>query len=299
MTQDLKLTSRRTCCAYLLGGALAPAWVAGPASANANTSALALRFAVLGDAEPKPEPRFPHLAGAVEQINRMAAQGRMDFVVGVGDIAHKGTVIQYEGATAVLQRLTRPFYPIMGNEEHGSTVERFLAYAERWNHGRIPFPKASYVLEPGPLVLLFVSPDHGRDFSDSGVAWMRDQVQRHSMQPVMLVVHAAPKGVFPENPDKGAGHPGFADMLRSPNVVAVISGDLHMDMDRVVHSKRVGRVHHLHAPGLERTKLPDETRHTGQFRVFSVTQGKEVVVDTFAVGSEQPLDRHRYRFALM
>ena len=52
----------------------------------------------------------------------MAESMQIDFVVGVGDIAHKGTVIQYENATTVLESLKLPFYPIMGNEEHGSTV---------------------------------------------------------------------------------------------------------------------------------------------------------------------------------
>jgi hypothetical protein len=257
-----------------------------------------LRFAVLGDAEPKPEPRFPGLAGAVEQINRMAEAGRIDFVVGVGDIAHKGTEIQYDNAGAVLKKLSRPFYPIMGNEEHGSTVARFLDHAQRWNHGRISFPEPRYVLEFDPLVLVFASPDHGRDFSDGGVAWLQQQVRRHDAKPVVLVVHAAQKGVFAESPDKGVGHPGFAEVVRSPNVVAVISGDLHMDMDRVSHSRQLGHVHYLHMPGLERTKVPDESRHVPMFRVFTVNSAQEVVVETFQVGLRQAIDKHRYSFAL-
>lgn len=257
-----------------------------------------LRFAVLGDAEPKPEARFPHMAGAVAQVNRMATQERIDFVVGVGDIAHKGTEVQYENATAVLQQLTRPFYPIMGNEEHNSTVARFLGYAERWNQGKIRFPEPRYVLDFEPLVLVFASPNHGRELDDSGVAWLRQQVHRYRAKPVVLVVHGAQKGVYQENPDKGIGHPGFAEVAGSPNVAAVISGDLHMDMDRVTHSKQLGHVHYLHIPGLERTKIPDESRHVPMFRVFTVTDRDEVLVETFEVGLQKPLDKHFYRFTL-
>jgi 3',5'-cyclic-AMP phosphodiesterase len=292
----MKTLFRHFLCALLLGAAAASAWASG--APQTPESPVLLRFAVLGDAEPKPDAHFPNMAGAVAQINRMAAQGRMDFVVGVGDIAHKGTKIQYDNATAVLQQLSRPFYPIMGNEEHGSTVARFLAYAERWNRGRIRFPEASYVLEFEPLVLVFASPDHGRDFADSGIAWLQQQLQRHAAKPVVLVVHGAQKGVYAESPDKGVGHPGFAPLLASPNLVAVISGDLHMDMDRVTHSKQLGHVHYLHSPGLERTKVPDESQHVPMFRVFSLTREHEMVVDTYRVGSELPLDRHRYRFPL-
>lgn len=70
-----------------------------------------LRFAVLGDAEPKPKAEFPGVSAAVDDVNRLAQDGTMDFVVGVGDIAHKGTVLQYENVTPVLQRLTLPLYP--------------------------------------------------------------------------------------------------------------------------------------------------------------------------------------------
>lgn len=67
------------------------------------TENVVLRFAVLGDAEPKPEPQFPHLAAAVADVNRLATQTKLDFVVGVGDIAHKGTLVQYDNATPLAQ----------------------------------------------------------------------------------------------------------------------------------------------------------------------------------------------------
>lgn len=259
---------------------------------------VALRFAVLGDAEPKPEPKFPHLQQAVTQVNQLAASSKIDFVMGVGDIAHKGTEIQYQNATPVLQQLTPAFYPIMGNEEHGSTVEQFLKYANLWNQGKASFNSASYVLEYEPVVLIFASPDHGRDFADSGIQWIKTQLQQHKDKPVMLVVHGAQQGVYPENAEKGISHPGFADIVATPNLIAVISGDLHMDMDRVNHSKKIGHVHYLHIPALERTKIPDETRHTAMFRVISITKDQQVVVDTYAVGNPEPLRKHDYRFAL-
>ncbi|MBD3221651.1 serine/threonine protein phosphatase [bacterium] len=256
---------------------------------------VVVRFAVLGDAEPKPDPVFPGLAAAVRDVNALAARGRIDFVVGVGDLAHRGTVVQYENATAVLQRLDPPFYPIMGNEEHDATVARYLDYAGRWN---AEITSTRYVRDRGPVVMVHASPDHGRDFEDDGIDWILAQVRTVAPRPVFLVVHAARAGAYPENAGKGVHHPRFAEVVAEPNLAVVISGDLHMDMDRVVHSRAIGHVHHLHIPALERTKIPDKTRHAPMFRVFSITGAGEVRVDTYRTGDPEPLARHAYTFSL-
>jgi Icc protein len=267
-------------------------------TAAAASENVVLRFAVLGDAEPKPEPQFPNMAAAVADVNRLAEQTKLDFVVGVGDIAHKGTLVQYDNATPVLQQLTLPFYPIMGNEEHGSTVERFMQYANSWNNGKITLDSPSYVLEFDTVALVFASPDHGRDFNDSGINWMLKQLKQLQPKPVLLIVHGAQAGVYPENAEKGIHHPGFADVIAQPNLVAVISGDLHMDMNRVEHSKQLGKVHYLHIPALERTKIPDETQHTAMFRVFSLSSDGLMQVDTYQTGNTTALARHAYQFSI-
>lgn len=260
--------------------------------------AVALRFAVLGDAEPKPLAEFPNMAGAVADVNALAGRERMDFVVGVGDIAHKGTLLQYEAATPVLQALTLPFYPIMGNEEFNESEERFLEFANRWNEGKATFDSRRYVQDQGAVVMVYASPDYSREFNDEGVAWMLEQIQAAAPKPVFLIVHGAQVGVYPENADKGIANPRFAEVVAQPNLAAVISGDLHLDMDRVDHSKQIGHVHYLHIPALERTKIPDETSHTPMYRVFTVTEGGRVIVDTYEVGNLQPLARHAYSFDL-
>jgi|GEM_PF-281598 len=259
-------------------------------------SNVALRFAVLGDAEPKPEPEFPNMAAAVEDVNSMAESMQIDFVVGVGDIAHKGTVIQYENATTVLESLKLPFYPIMGNEEHGSTVERYLQYANRWGQDKPEIAGPSYVVETDTVALVLASPDHGRDFDDQGIDWILNQIRQLQPKPVLLVVHGAQTGVYPENADKGITHERFDEVIQQPNLAAVISGDLHMDMDRVVHSREIDGVHYLHIPALERTKIPDESNHTPMFRVFTLEADGRMLVETFEVGVAEPLARHEYRF---
>jgi hypothetical protein len=66
---------------------------------HAENDSILLRVAILGDAEPKPLAEFPNMDAAVEQINTLMQTQPIDFVIGVGDIAHKGTEIQYEAAT--------------------------------------------------------------------------------------------------------------------------------------------------------------------------------------------------------
>jgi len=262
---------------------------------STSSSDVALRFAVLGDAEPKPCALFPGVEAAVRDVNALAEAGRIDLVLGVGDLAHKGTEIQYENITPALQSLTRPFYPIMGNEEHGDTVERYLEFAAQWNP---EVTETRYTLERGPVTFVLASPDFSRQFNDEGIDWMLEQVRAAAPRPVFLVVHGAQTGVYPANPDKGVEHPRFLEIVAEPNLAAVISGDLHMDMHRVEHSLEIDNVHYLHIPGLERTKLPDETAHAPMFRVFTVMQSGEVRVDTYETGIAEPIEQLAYRFSL-
>ena len=258
-----------------------------------------LSFAVLGDAEPKPKAEFPHVAQAVADVNTLTPQLNLLFVLGVGDIPHKGTLIQYENVTPVLQALQLPFYPIMGNEEHGSTVERFLSFANQWNQGKTTINSTRYTLEFDQVALVLASPDFSRDFNDNGINWLKQEVARLAPKPVLLVVHGAQQGVYQEAPDKGISHPGFVtEVLSQANVRAVISGDLHMDMPRVKHSLELNGVHYLHIPALERTKIPDESQHTPMYRVFHVHADGTVVVDTYQNGNLKPLADYQYRFKL-
>lgn len=263
---------------------------------QAENDTILLRVAVLGDAEPKPLAEFPNMAAAIEDLNSLSLSLPIDFVIGVGDIAHKGTEIQYEAATQVIQKLRVPFYPIMGNEEHGSTVERYLQYAQKWNSAII---RPSYVINHDKVVFVFASPDHGRDFDDIGARYVLKQIKRAAPKPVVLVVHGAQKGVYSENPDKGISNHLFTEkVISQPNLAMVVSGDLHMDMDRVNHSKKIDHVHYLHIPALERTKIPDETHHTPMFRIITIAKNGKVTVDTYAVGDSIPRDEHAYSFVL-
>lgn len=260
-----------------------------------------LSFLVLGDMEPKPLAEFPHTEKAVEWVNRFSQRESVDFVIGVGDIPHKATMLQYEQVTPVLQKLQRPFFPIMGNEEFNvpDAESRFLRFANQWSKHSQPLSHTKYALEFPQVVLLMVSPDHGRDFNDDGIEWMLTALSHYQDKPVLLVVHGAQQGAYPERADKGVSHPRFAEVLTAPNLRAVISGDLHMDMKRVVHSKQIGEVHYLHIPALERTKIPDGNQHRAMVRHVTIAENNDVLVTTYDVETAEEQTDMRYRFSLL
>jgi len=117
---------------------------------------------------------------------------------------------------------------------------------------------------------------------------------------VALVVHAAQTGAYPEHPEKGVKNSLFKEIvLTQPNLSMIISGDLHMDMDRTNHSKMLDGIHYLHIPALERTKIPDETNHRPMFRVMRVGENGSVTVETYALDNPgKALQEHDYTFEL-
>ncbi|HIZ50248.1 MAG TPA: serine/threonine protein phosphatase, partial [Candidatus Pseudomonas excrementavium] len=75
----MKLRILLPTCLLLASSALAPVL--------ASAAEPVLRFAILGDAEPKPKAEFPGLAAAVGHVNHLTDTLDLDFVIGVGDIA--------------------------------------------------------------------------------------------------------------------------------------------------------------------------------------------------------------------
>lgn len=121
------------------------------------TDSVAVRFAVLGDVEPKPDPVFDNFRKAVEAVNRLAENTRLDFTVCIGDLAHQGKEAQYEIVSEILAGLHTPVYAIMGNEELSESAERFLKFSARWNRGSDAIPAISYVKERAGVAFVFAT----------------------------------------------------------------------------------------------------------------------------------------------
>jgi hypothetical protein len=73
-------------------------------------------------------------------------------------------------------------------------------------------------------------------------------------------------------------------VLQRPNVRILFSGHTHFDLASVEsHVIDAYGVHHIHVPGIERTKVGDT--HTPRFRIVTITNGEDVTVQTYNVRS--------------
>ncbi len=256
-----------------------------------------ITFAVIGDAEPKPKAEFPGVSAAVETLNAIAQTRDIEFVFGVGDLPHKATDIQYENLTAVLKNLSLPFYPIMGNEEFNGSKEKFLRYAQHWGHNAQPIDAIRYTIDHPVATFVSASPDlDGREFTDEGVGWIKEQFEARPNQPKFLFVHGAQVGIFPEGGDKGTAHPEFPTLAEDDGLALIFSGDLHMDIHRVDGVVQDRGVHHVHIPALERTKIPDESFHHPYFRLVTLYSDGLGVIETIDAITGQTLPRFTQRF---
>ena len=259
----------------------------------------AVRIAILGDAEPKPEPVFTHTGSAVELINRLDAQAPVSFVASTGDLAHRGSLAQYEAISEHLDALRPPLRTIPGNEELVAEdgAERLLRYVARWNaggrDGADGYELSHTRCVAGHLLVFASALDGGKEFNDEEIDWIKTQLTRHPDRPAILFVHNAPMGIF--DPKAAMQRPAFNErILTQPNVVATFSGHLHMNLDEWPGHVRCDRgVHHVHVPGLERTKRG--SRHVPRMRLLTI-EPHRVSVQTYNLETHRFEPEHEVSF---
>ncbi|RQG87774.1 serine/threonine protein phosphatase [Natrarchaeobius halalkaliphilus] len=255
-----------------------------------------LRVPIVGDLEPKPDPVFDNFESAIDAINRLAEDRSFDFVAGIGDVAHKGTRVQYEAATEILQDLEAPFYPILGNEELEESTDRFFEYAKTWNDDPSAIPDISYVKTANDVLFVFATASkNGKDFDEEELDWIESKLEAHEDLPAVLFVHAAPQNVFPEGRTMQTAN--FDRILSMPNVSAVFSGHSHMSVhETTTYARDEWENHHVHIPGIERTKVGDD--HVPRFRIATIASDGRTTVETYNVDEDQFEDEHEVTFQL-
>ncbi len=253
-----------------------------------------VRFAVIGDVEPKPDPVFDHLRTAVRSINRMHDRAPFDFVAGIGDIPHRAKDIQYEIATSILRSLEPPFYPILGNEElDGGTgaIDQFLSYVTVWNDDGTHIDDVSYVRRFGGVRFVFASAQNdGRNFTDRELDWLETVVSADPHAPVVAFMHASPHPAF-RKPQRASVRDRVMQFLEHGPVRAVFSGHGHMGIDHmetIAHGP--ANVVHIHVPGIERTKTG--TSHVPHLRVGTVDAAGHLTVRTLNLATDAFEDRY-------
>jgi len=258
----------------------------------------AVRFAVIGDVEPKPDPVFAQLENSVHRINQIHAQSPLDFVAGIGDIPHKGTVEQYENATSVLSALDPPLFAIMGNEEMAGGVERFYQYAAQWRKVMPDQINLRFVKTCGNLTCIFITASvDGVKFSDDDMDWLEEQITRYAQTAILLFTHAPAKDVYNINQNRAIQDERFAVILQHPALRLHFSGHTHIDPDfaptHVIDSRGL---HHVHVPGIERTKVGN--KHTPRLRFVELQQNGAVDIQTFNLETQQFDEAHRIKLTV-
>lgn len=256
----------------------------------------AVRFGILGDVEPKPNPEFGNLRHAVELLNDLHEDFPLDFVAGIGDIPHKAKESHYEIATSILKELEPEFYPIVGNEEMERDTEYFIEFKNEISPGAQCEP-FRYSLVKGGMVFLFVSAiSDGVNFSNEELNWIQSQLDHHSELPAVCFAHAAPHQSWPKTQDiKTANR--FQQTVNGARLVTVFSGHSHLNIDSyntVLWDQR--GINHVHVPGIERTKYGDT--HRPRIRVCAVHPTGLLEIRTYNLrkGIEEKSHRHRLIF---
>ena len=252
-------------------------------------------FAVFGDMEPSPDPVFIGAQLATEAVVQVATIAAVaDVVVGVGDIAHRGTDVQYATVAPILQALAVPFLAIPGNEEAGD-FDRFLAEARTWNEDPDTIPDLHYVAAGACFTLVFATATvNGREVSDADVDWILERLDEIAARRAILVTHGSLAGVFGVGGVKGIEHPRFRDeVLLHPALALTVSGDLHLDVATYPGIATTDGVAHLHAPGLERTKHGD---HVPRMRTVSTACDGTIDVRTYDLQVGAFLSHLRWTF---
>lgn len=257
-----------------------------------------LRFAIIGDVEPKPDPVFAQLEDAVRCINAVHAQTPLDFVAGIGDIPHKGSVEQYENSTPILANLSLPLFGIMGNEEMAGGVERYVHYAAQWRKVTPAAIELRYVKECGNFTCIFMTASvDGVQFSDDDLQWLGEQVQQYAHTAILLFSHAPAKDIYKIDQKRAVQDERFAEILQHPSLRLHFTGHTHIDPDFApTHVVDSHGLHHVHVPGITRTKVGD--KHTPRLRFVELQANGAVDIQTFNLQTQQFEETHRVRFNL-
>lgn len=268
----------------------------GPSSGNTLPQVVTVRFAVFGDAEPKPTPSFVFLSAAVDAVNELNRRLPIDFVAGVGDIAHQGLEQQYENATIEIRRLEVPFFTIMGNEELAGDSERFLEYAREWNDDCGLIPSPSYAFEWNGVYFVFATASiDRRDFSDADIDWILEQLDDAYDKHVVLFTHLPAPMIFTEaTSDRTIQTERFGEVLAHPNIRLVFSGHLHLNPHQGRYLVTKNGIHHVNVPPLERTKAPPGAPHEPYFLLVTIFDIGSVLLqayDLIARDFDQQIER--------
>jgi Icc-related predicted phosphoesterase len=225
-----------------------------------------------------------HLERQEEAIRQINAWDDVDLVAVLGDLCFDmGTDGEYAQAKALLSKLTKPLYPVVGNHDYiydgyglagvrkkgTSNVRR-----EKQRKFREVFGLESsyYKVELGPYLLIFLSADHPTsryltEISDEQLSWFEGALKENPGRPTVVFFHGPLKGTILEDEPRW-GDPGFFAqpqerirplLANHPQVVLWVAGHLHLSPQRPSFRHEVNfyesRLLNIHTPNMNRQTI--------------------------------------------
>lgn len=180
------------------------------------------------------------LSRAVDRLNGLFP--RPDCVIVTGDLTDHGAIAEYAEFTRQFDRLTLPFFLVIGNHDDRETMRAALNYP----HLSTARPFVQYTIDhlPVRLIILDSTSDrhHMGEFCETRRAWLEARLAEAPDRPTVIALHHPPFDTGITMMD--AAGPGWADGLaetlgRHPNVLRVLCGHIHRSIQTMVGGRLV------------------------------------------------------------
>ncbi len=150
------------------------------------------------------------LAPAIDVINREHSDAKGVFIT--GDLAHRGEEAAYRALRELLDRLTVPYYLLLGNHDARAEFHAVFPEVARDEAG---FVQYEVVLESGVCLLLDSLDDGNKPgrLCEERLAWLKARLSDHQHADVFLFLHHPPFDIGIKGIDQIRLMEG-ADMLR-------------------------------------------------------------------------------------
>lgn len=176
------------------------------------------RFALLTDVHIRvnAQTAIEDLKNSINQINKTDS---IDFVLISGDIADEGDGASLRIAKAELDKLSCPYYIVMGNHDTKWSESGGTDFGKIFGYERFKFEHKGYVFlgfNSGPLIRMALG-----HVAPEDVDWLKQRLKEAKDKPAFLVTH------YPMLPDDVDNCYDVTDAVRAYNIKAFIGGHYH------------------------------------------------------------------------
>ncbi|CAM2144582.1 3',5'-cyclic adenosine monophosphate phosphodiesterase CpdA [Pararobbsia alpina] len=203
-----------------------------------------MRLAQISDLHVRPEGQLAYgtvdtnrlVTVAVDRLNALGDQ--IDAVLATGDLVDEGRPDEYAYLRTQLDRLTRPYYLMVGNHDLRAPLRE--AFGDHtYLHDAGPF--VQYAIDIGEVRVValdsLVEGESGGHLCEARLTWLRDTLARSADRPVIIALHHPPFETGLAQMDEicleHESAREFERLVRDhPNIERVLAGHVHRPMLR-------------------------------------------------------------------